>query len=137
MKQVLALMILLSSIFLPTNVCAKIRMGSRTMSVGDVEQLIVAYSHETATGSWKISEGNACRISARSTKSCKITAIRAGKCTVTWSGVIDAGFYEDYYWDITVEGGGSGGGGMAVAISLVLMISSMKILLKEFLCVSG
>ena len=110
MKKVIALMFLLSFIVLPTYVCAKVRMGSRTMSVGDVEQLIVAYSHETATGSWKISEGNACRISARSTKSCQITAIRAGKCTVTWTGVIDAGFYDDYYWDITVEGGDSSGG---------------------------
>ena len=83
MKKVIAIMFLFAFVVLPATINAKVRMGSRTMSVGDVEQLIVAYSHETATGSWKISEGNACRISARSTKSCQITAIRAGKCTVT------------------------------------------------------
>ena len=88
--------------FQPTIALAKIRMGSRTLTIGQVERLEVANKYQTATGSWKI-EGNACRISARSTKSCEITAIREGSCTVIWTGVIDAGWYDDYYWDITVE----------------------------------
>jgi len=88
-----------------TIVQARVRMGTKTLSVGETVRLEVANSYQTATGSWKITEGSSCVISARATKSCKIWAIRAGKCTVTWTGVIDAGWVEDYYWDITVEGG--------------------------------
>ena len=86
----------------PTITFAKVRMGTRTLHVGEEIRLEVANERQTVTGSWKITEGNACRISARGTKSCKITAIRVGNCTVTWTGVIDAGWYDDYYWDITV-----------------------------------
>lgn len=97
-------------IFQSTITYAAIHMGSRTLSVGETTRLEVANQYQTATGSWKTSS-NVCRISARSTKSCEITALRAGKCTVTWTGVVDAGFYDDYYWDITVEGGSDPGGG--------------------------
>ena len=104
------LFFLLCVMLQPNIALAAIRMGTRTLSVGETTHLEVANQYQTATGSWKTSS-NVCRISARSTKSCEITALRAGKCTVTWTGVVDAGFYDDYYWDITVEGGSNPGGG--------------------------
>ena len=89
---------------------AKINMGTINLTVGESEQVFAEPStYYTVSGSWYRTGGTAFYISARSQRSCTITAINAGTATLEWEGLINATWAE-MYWTINVSSGNGGGG---------------------------
>ena len=89
---------------------AKINMGTIDLMVGESKQVFAEPStYYTVSGNWSRTGGTAFYISARSQRSCTITAINAGTATLEWEGLINATWAE-MYWTINVSSGNSGGG---------------------------
>ena len=107
-----SVILLFAFILLPFVAHAKIFMGTVNLKVGDSKQLFAEPStYYTVTGSWSRTGGTAFYISARSQRSCTITAIKSGTATLEWMGLIDARWAE-MYWTVNVtEDGGSQPGG--------------------------
>ena len=90
---------------------AKINMGTINLQVGESQQVFAEPStYYTVSGNWSRTGGSAFYISARSQRSCTITAINAGTATLEWEGLINATWAE-MYWTVNVSGNSGGGSG--------------------------
>lgn len=103
---------LFALILLPFVAHAKMFMGTVNLKVGETKQLFAEPStYYTVSGSWSRTGGTAFYISARSQRSCTITAIKPGTATLEWMGLIDTRGAE-MYWTVNVtQDGGSQPGG--------------------------
>ena len=82
---------------------AKINMGTINLTVGESKQVFAEPStYYTVSGNWSRTGSTAFYISARSQRSCTITAINAGTATLEWEGFINATWAE-MYWSVNVS----------------------------------
>lgn len=96
-------MLLMMIAMIPFGVGAKINMGTINLQVGETEQVYAEPStYYTVSGSWSRTGGNAFYISARSQRSCEITAINVGTATLEWEGLINTTWAE-MYWTVIVS----------------------------------
>lgn len=88
---------------IPFGVEARINMGTINLQVGETEEVYAEPStYYTVSGSWSRTGGNAFYISARSQRSCQITAINVGTATLEWEGLINTTWAE-MYWTVIVS----------------------------------
>ena len=88
---------------MPFGVNARINMGTINLQVGETEKVYAEPStYYTVSGSWSRTGGNAFYISARSQRSCQITAINVGTATLEWEGLINTTWAE-MYWTVIVS----------------------------------
>lgn len=95
----LTLMVLMS-------ICAnaKINMGTINLQVGGQSKSVSAEpsTYYTVSGNWSRTGGSVFYISARSQRSCTISAIKAGTATLEWEGLINTTWTE-MYWTVIVS----------------------------------
>ena len=94
--------LLFAFIMLPFAANSKIFMGTVNLKVGETKQLSAEPStYYTVSGSWSRTGGTAFYISARSQRSCTITAIKPGTATLEWMGLVNTTWGE-MYWTVNV-----------------------------------